>query len=260
MNKNSAQLKYEKLVSIIMPAYNSEKYIEESVQSVINQSYQNWELLIIDDYSTDETFSIAQSLANQDKRIKLYQLRKNSGAAIARNKGIKKANGSYLAFLDSDDLWKKNKLENQIRFMEDNEYTFSCTAYEFIDAENRKTGKVVTPLTESDYNGVLKYSPGNSTVVYDVDKLGKFFVPDIKRRNDFVMWLQVIKKAKKIYGISEALTQYRVHAESLSVNKKKLVKYQWRVYREIENLSFIYSLYLICHKTWTVLRNKKGNN
>lgn len=242
------------LVSIIMPAYNSQDFISESISSIINQSYMNWELIIADDCSTDNTVEIIKNYMDADKRIKLFSLEKNSGAAVARNTAIKEARGKYLAFLDSDDLWDSEKLTVQINFMKKNNYSFTCTSYSKVDEDGNTVGKTVVPGLVNNYYDVLKNSPGNSTVVYNCSVLGKFYSPNIKRRNDFVMWLQVIKKAENLYGIQEPYTYYRIRENSLSRNKMKLLKYQWKVYREYENLSFIVSLYLLLKKIVDVIK------
>lgn len=237
------------LVSIIMPAHNAEAYITQSIQSVLNQTYQNWELIITDDASSDQTVGVIKSF--QDDRIKILQLLKNSGAAIARNTSIEMASGEFLAFLDSDDLWHKDKLSKQLKFMLDNDFNFTSTEYGNID-ENGHLMSITKNHDELDYDGVLKYCPGNSTVMYNAKELGKFYIPDIRKRNDFVMWLKVIKKAGKLYGLKEPLTYYRVREDSLSIDKTSLVEYQWKVYREIEQLGLIKSFGLLVHKVLTV--------
>lgn len=242
---NRITLNKEPLVSIIMPAFNSQDFIKQSIQSVLNQTYTNWELLIVDDKSTDTTVEIIKEC--KDDRIKLMQLTRNSGAAIARNTGIKKARGSFIAFLDSDDLWHPEKLTKQINFMLINNYNFTSTQYGNIN-EDGKLIDLTANHDQLDYDGILKYCPGNSTVIYKAEELGKFYIPDIKKRNDFVMWLQVIKDAGTLYGLKETLTYYRVRENSLSIDKKSLVKYQWKVYRNIEGLSLIKSFYLLFHK------------
>lgn len=254
MTLMSKEKTHEEFVSIIMPSYNSEKFISDSIQSVRKQTYENWELLIVDDCSTDQTVSVIKDFMAMDARIQLEVLDRNSGAAIARNTAIRRANGVYLAFLDSDDLWKKDKLSKQIGFMEENQYVFTSTSFEEVDEENKLTNQLVASHKQLDYEGLLKHCPGNSTVVYNAEKLGKFYIPNIKKRNDFVMWLQVIKKAKHLYGLEDVLTYYRVREGSLSKDKVDLVKYQWNVYRKIEGLSFLKSFYLLAHKTLSVLK------
>lgn len=229
------------LVSIIMPTFDSAKYITSSVASVIAQSYTDWELIIVDDCSTDNTAQVVSALLEQDSRISYIRLETNSGAAVARNAGIERAKGKYMAFLDSDDLWYPEKLEKQISFMETNGYNFSCTSYEHINEDGSFGGRVVKPFKKADYNLCLYYGDciGNSTAVYNVEALGKFYVPQIRKRNDFALWLQVLKKEKYVYGIKEVLSSYRKREQSLSQKKLSLVKYQWQLYYEIEKLGVI---------------------
>ena len=226
---------FEELVSIIIPAYNCENYIGITLDSVINQSYSNWEAIVIDDCSTDDTFKVVNRYENKDNRIKYHRLGINSGAAVARNKAIELARGKYIAFLDSDDTWEPKKLRNQIDFMELNDYYFTCTSYKKIDEDGKELSSVVKVSKKSDYNDLLKNCPGNSTVIYNATKLGKFFIEDIKKRNDYVMWLKVIKASKFIYGMDEVLSSHRIRKGSISQNKFSLINYHWKVYREIDN-------------------------
>lgn len=233
------------LVSIIMPTYNCAKFIKETIQSVLNQTYENWELVIVDDCSNDNTEEIVESF--NDKRIKYHKLEKNSGAAVARTTAMKMAIGNYMAFLDSDDLWKKEKLEKQLEFMKKNNYNFTCTAYEQIDEEGNKLNKIIKTKKKANYNRILLDCPvGNSTVMYNVDNLGKFEVPNIRKRNDDALWLQILKKEKFIYGMPDVLMEYRIRNNSISSNKLSLIKYHWQLYREIEHLSVIRSAFHIC--------------
>lgn len=255
-NNDFKTVENQKLVSIIMPAYNSELYISESIESIIKQTYTKWELIIVDDCSNDSTVEIVNQYSKKDSRIKWFQLDNNSGAAIARNLAIEKASGSYLAFLDSDDFWAEGKLLSQINFMEKNGFLFTCTSYQKVDENGRLLNKEVKPELTNDYEDVLRNSPGNSTVVYNNEELGKFYSPNIRRRNDFVMWLKVIKKARTLYGIQESYTYYRVRNDSLSGKKMGLVKYQWQVYREYERLSYYKSLKLLIRKIFEVVTFK----
>lgn len=233
------------LISIIMPTYNCAKFIKETIQSVINQTYENWELVIVDDCSNDNTEEIVANF--NDKRIKYHRLEKNSGAAVARTTAMKMATGNYMAFLDSDDLWKKDKLEKQLDFMKKNNYNFTCTAYEQIDEEGHKLNKTIKTKKKANYNRILLDCPvGNSTVMYNVDNLGKFEVPNIRKRNDDALWLQILKKEKFIYGMPDVLMEYRIRNNSISSNKLSLIKYHWQLYREIEHLSVIRSAFHIC--------------
>lgn len=237
----------EKLISVIMPTYNCGKFIGETIKSVENQTYKNWELIIVDDCSKDNTKDVVNKFAEKDNRIKYCILETNQGAAAARTQAMKMAKGHYMAFLDSDDLWKKDKLEKQIKFMEENSYSFTCTAYEQIDENDNSLNKIIKPKTKADYNRILLDCPvGNSTVMYNVDKLGKFEVPNIRKRNDDALWLQILKKEKYIYGMNDILMEYRIRSNSISSNKLDLVKYHWQLYREIEHLSIFRSIFHIC--------------
>lgn len=233
------------LVSIIMPTYNCGKFIAETIKTVIEQTYTNWELVIVDDCSKDDTEQVVSSF--EDTRIRYYRLEQNSGAAVARTTAMKYADGEYMAFLDSDDLWKKDKLEKQLKFMKDNKYNFTCTAYEQVDEEGNKLGKIIKTKKKAGYNRILLDCPvGNSTVMYNVAALGKFEVPNIRKRNDDALWLQMLKKEKYIYGMNDVLMEYRIRSNSISSNKLDLVKYHWKLYREIEHLSVPRSAFHIC--------------
>ncbi|MGG7213287.1 glycosyltransferase family 2 protein [Clostridium nigeriense] len=241
------------LVSIITPTYNCGKFIEETIESVLKQSHENWEMIIVDDCSTDNTKEVVEKYTKNDHRIKYYILDKNSGAAVTRTKAMELAKGNYIAFLDSDDLWMEDKLKRQLDFMKNNDYAFTCTAYEQIDEMGYPLNKVIKTKEKTDYNGILLSCPvGNSTVMYNVDKLGKFTVPNIRKRNDDALWLQILKKERYIYGMKDILMKYRIRNNSISSNKLQLVKYHWKLYREIENLSIIRSTFHICY--WGVLK------
>lgn len=237
----------EDLISIITPTYNCGKFIAETIESVLKQSYHNWEMIIVDDCSTDDTKDIVNKYAKKDERIKYYLLESNSGAAVARTKAMELAVGKYMAFLDSDDIWVEDKLERQVFFMKNNNYNFTCTAYEQIDEKGSSLNKVIKTKTKTNYNGVLLSCPvGNSTVMYNVQKLGKFVVPNIRKRNDDALWLQILKKEKYIYGMQDVLMKYRIRNNSISSNKITLIKYHWKLYREIEKLSVVRSIFHIC--------------
>ena len=244
-------VKKEALVSIVMPAYNCEDFIGITLDSVINQTYQNWEVIVVDDCSTDNTAKLVQEYVKKDNRIKYHKLDKNSGAAVARNKAVDLANGKYMAFLDSDDVWFPEKLTKQIGYMEENAYTFTCTSYTKIDEEGEYLGRTIGVRKQSDYNDILKKNPGNSTVVYNTEEIGKVKIPNIRKRNDYVMWLSVIKRAGMLYGMDEPLASHRIRDGSLSKKKANLVRYHWKVYREIEKLSLLKSSYLIVY--WVVV-------
>ncbi len=243
----------EGLVSVITPTYNCGKFIGATIASVQNQDYNNWEMIIVDDCSQDETKNIVTEIAAKDDRIKYFCLEKNSGAAVARTKAMQLANGEYIAFLDSDDLWVPNKLTSQLAFMKDNGYAFTCTAYEQIDENGELLGKVIKTISKTDYNRLLLDCPvGNSTVVYSVKQMGKFEVPNIRKRNDDALWLKMLKKEQYIYGMQDVLMQYRIRSGSISNNKLKVIKYHWILYREIEHLGVLRSLFHIGY--WCVIK------
>lgn len=235
------------LVSIIMPAYNAEDFISDSIESVRSQTYQNWELIITDDCSFDNTLCIVEKYAKIDGRIKVYRLDKNSGAAVARNYSIKKAMGQYIAFLDSDDLWTPEKLQHQITFMKKIKSSFCSTLYERMEENGKKTGIVVDNSNIESYKDLLKNCPGNSTIIFDAKIIGKQYGEKIRKRNDYVLWLKVIKQSKRLDCFKENLTFYRVRKGSISSNKVKLIRYHWHIYRNIEGLGFFESLYLVSY-------------
>lgn len=227
----------EGLVSIIMPSYNTALYIEETIQSVLNQTYPNWELIIVDDCSTDNTDEVLEKI--KDPRIHYLKNEKNSGAAVSRNKALRKAKGQWIAFLDSDDLWMPNKLEKQIRFMEENGYAFSYTNYEEIDVNGNKTGVTVTGPKKITKTGMFNYCwPGCLTVMYNAEKVGLIQIEDIKKNNDYAMWLKVCKKVN-CYLLDEYLAQYRKgRSGSISTHSIKImIGWHYRLYHEAEKLT-----------------------
>lgn len=235
----------EDLVSIITPTYNCAKFIGATIESVQKQTYKNWEMIIVDDASKDNTEEVVKQY--KDDRIHYIRLKENGGAAVARNCAMQNAKGKYMAFLDSDDLWKENKLEKQLEFMKQNNYNITCTSYEQINEAGEKLNKEIKPKKKVDYNGILLTCPvGNSTVMYNVENLGKFEVPNIRKRNDDALWLRMLKKEKYIWGLNEVLMEYRIRNNSISSNKLDLIKYHWYLYREIEHLSVLRSAFHIC--------------
>lgn len=232
------------LVSIIMPSYNTTKYIGESIESVQRQTYQNWELLIVDDCSPDNTDEVVKPYLS-DERIKYFKNEKNSGAAVSRNRALREAKGKWIAFLDSDDLWMPEKLEKQISFMERNNYHFSYTNYAEIDTEDRKNGISVTGPKKITKTGFFNYCwPGCLTVMYDRDVVGLIQIADIKKNNDYAMWLKVCRKAD-CYLLNEVLALYRRgRAGSVSTHSiKTMIGWHYKLYREAEGQNpFIASL------------------
>lgn len=239
------------LVSIVMPNYNSEKYLKATIESVLAQTYTNWELLFVDDCSTDNSLEIVRSYS--DSRIKILQNEQNSGAAVSRNYALREAKGKWIAFLDSDDLWKPEKLERQLAYMQDNGISFSYTDYEVIDENNKIISTFKPSLDVCHYKDILKHNYiGCLTVIYDSEKLGKVFMPtNAPKREDLACWLSILRSGEKAYCLHECLAQYKVHANSVSSNKFKMMKYQWQVYRKVEGINVFKSLYYL--SSWAIM-------
>ena len=197
------------LVSIIMPSYNCGQFVEETIRSVQAQTYRNWEIIFMDDCSLDDTIKLVSGLRAKDERIKLFQNHVNSGAAVSRNNALREAKGRWIAFLDSDDIWEPEKLEKQIKFMEENGYAFSYTGYQEIDSDGNLTGVSVSGPKHVSKQGMYNFCwPGCLTVMYDAEKIGLLQIADIKKNNDYAMWLKVCKKAD-CYLLDECLAKYR---------------------------------------------------
>lgn len=232
------------LVSIVVPVYNSEKFIAETIKSVQDQTYSNWELLLVNDVSTDKSVEIIKELQKKDKRIKLFNNRVNSGAGPSRNRGIKEAKGQYLAFLDADDLWLKTKLAKQVKFMQKNDCAFSFTGYEFADAFGKPNGKKVRVPKTITYKQALKNTTISTiTVMFDMSKLSKkkIQMPDLRRGQDTACWWSILKLISYANGLNEVLSYYRRTPETLSANKYKALKRTWYLYRNVENFKIFKS-------------------
>lgn len=235
----------QNLVSIIIPVYNCEKYIKKTIESVKEQTYKNWELVIVDDCSTDRSKDIIQEELKQIiEKSTLISLNINSGVAIARNIALKQAKGDIIAYLDGDDFWKKDKLEKQLDFMEKNKYAFSFTSYSYFKNNSyREIGKIPEKLIfkESLKNTVIL----TSTVMIDISKIDKSLLemPNIRRGQDTATWWNILKKGNIAYGLNENLTFYRKEGTTLSSNKFKAIKRTWNLYRNIENMTILKSIY-----------------
>lgn len=242
------------MVSVIMPTYNCGQYIEESIQSVLAQTMDDWEIQIVDDCSGDNTHDLILPYIHKDSRIHYHCLTQKSGASPARTEAIKYAKGKFIAFLDSDDLWNPEKLEKQIRFMEKDHILFSATGYEQIDECGNSKGLTLMPPVQVDYWNMIRFSDpiGNLTVMYDQEVLGKYEVPDIEKRNDFALWLRILHDVDYCWGLQENLAKYRIHKGSLSYNKLNLVKYHWRLYHDIEKIGLTSSLWGIAR--WALVK------
>lgn len=230
------------LVSVIMPAHNSQAVLGESVQSVLAQTYSDWELLIVDDASTDDTLESARAYARSDPRIRIVPLARNVGVAAARNRGIEAAQGQYIAFLDSDDLWLADKLKIQIGFMKTLDAAFSFAEYRRFNAAGKLSRPVRVP-TRVGYEQLLRGNViGCLTVAIDRYKIPEISMPSVKHE-DYVTWLGILKHDNVAWGIHEDLARYRLTSTSVSADKKRAAGWTWNIYRRIENLSFIKSVW-----------------
>ena len=218
-------------VSIIMPAHNSADFIKESIDSVLAQTYKDWELIVIDDGSTDNTYSIVQECALTDSRIVLLKNEKNIGAARTRNKGLEKASGRYIAFLDSNDLWFPQKLEKQLAFMQKNGYAFTFSSYQQITVTGLKK-RIIHAKKQMTGDQILgDTSIGCLTVMLDKNIFGDFTMPNICHMEDNATWQKLLSNGEVGYGLNEILAYYRKGCRSLTSNKFLAIKKQWRVYR-----------------------------
>ena len=234
------------LVSVIIPIYNSEDFISMTLESILSQTYESIEIILIDDCSTDNSEEIIKSYVNKHQNIHYHQLEKNSGAAIARNRGIEIAKGKYIAFLDSDDLWVKNKLEKQVSLMKQHNYPFTFSAYGFIDEYAKKFDKAYYPKEKVSYQDLLKTNYiGTSTVVIEKELMLKHLMRG-KIFEDYLSWIMIIEECGLGIGIQEVLTYYRIRKNSLSRNKVKLVKDFWEVFtKDLKIKPLMSSYYLL---------------
>jgi len=247
------------VVSIIIPSYNSSEFIAQTIESVLVQTYRDWEMIIVDDVSSDHSIEIVEEYVKKDDRIRLIKLEQNSGPAVARNRAITEAQGRYIAFLDSDDLWHKDKLSKQISFMQEYDIALSYTGYYRIEEESGEIIDQVNIPTKVDYFELLKQNIiGCLTAIYDTEKIGKVYMPDIRKRQDFGLWLDILKKVPYAYGIDEPLAYYRMRISSVSSNKIQASKYNWKLYREVEKLPLHKAIYYFGWYTYrSILKYKK---
>ena len=245
-------------VSIVTPVYNGEKTIAYTIESVLNQTFDNFEMIIVDDKSNDNTISIIKKYQALDKRIKLFTLEKKSGEASARNRAIKEANGKYVAFLDCDDLWLKDKLEQQINFMKKNNIYFSYTDYSYIDENGNSLGIYrKCPKKMSYFRMLLGNSVGCLTVIYNQNKVGKIEIPNISKRNDYAIWCKVLKKVGVGYKYNKIIANYRKSNNSLSSGKKvQLLKYHYEMHRKVNNMNICLSFFFTITNTINYFVNR----
>lgn len=235
------------IISIITPSHNSASYIQRTIESVLAQTLTSWELIIVDDCSSDNTVEIIQGIIHDNSRISLIQLTNNSGAAVARNTAINASKGRYIAFLDSDDFWSPNKLENQLSFMQSNDYSFTFTSYDKVDEAGKVFGHVGAPAKVT-YHDLLKSSSiGCLTAMYDTNYFGKIYMPLIRKRQDLGLWLSLLKQTDFAYGLDQTLAFYAVRSDSISAKKSSAALFTWRLYRDVERLSLARACYYFSH-------------
>ena len=238
------------LVSVIMPAYNSEKYIGEAIESVLNQSYKNWELIIVNDASCDNTESIIKEYAAKNSKIVLISLSENKGVSNARNIAVQNARGRFVAFLDSDDIWTSEKLAKQISFMKENGYSFTYHNYILFNTTmGKESGKLIKVPDSIDYIELLKCNCTGSclTTVIDRNIIKKIYMPS-QRHEDYICWLNILKEYQvRAYGLNEVLGYYRIGKSSVSSNKLRSAYWTWKVYRDSQKIGFLDTIYYFIH-------------
>lgn len=246
------------LVSIIMPSWNTGKFIEESIRSVLSQTYEKWELLIVDDCSTDNTDDVVKPFLT-DERVKYIKNERNSGAALTRNRALREARGEWIAFLDSDDLWKPEKLEKMLAFMIDNRYFFAYHEYEKIDEESKPLNVFVSGPKVVTKRKMYNYGyPGCLTFMYNAKELGLIQIKDIKKNNDYAILLKLCKKAN-CYLLQENLAEYRIRKKSISHDKlSKKLKSHYDLFHYCDEKPAIVAFWFACwNMFWGVLKKKK---
>lgn len=243
------------LVSIITANYNSERFIAETIESVLRQTYTDWEMIVVDDCSTDNGVTIVSEYVRKDPRIRLIRLEHNSGAALTRNRAIEEAKGRFIAFLDSDDQWDPEKLERQIGFMQEKGAELSYCSYRTIDEEGEPLALVVNPPESLDYKEMLKENQiGCLGAVYDTKQIGKCYMPDIRKRQDYGLWLSILKKIPRAYKVPGVLATYRIRKLSVSSNKLGLLKYNYELFKNVEGFSAPRAIYYVM---WNIYRKLK---
>ncbi|TXI68625.1 glycosyltransferase family 2 protein [Flavobacterium sp. UBA6195] len=236
------------LVSIITPSYNSAKFIAETIQSVQNQTYQNWEMIIVDDGSSDETENVVLSIIQKDNRIQFHKLSQNSGPAVARNTGIEKASGDYMTFIDADDIWFPTFIENNIKTIQETGIPFVFSSYKRANEQLEFVYSDFIVPNKVSYSDILKSNSISClTAFVDIKKLGKKYMPLIRKRQDMGLWLNYLKVIPFAHGIQKTQAIYRIRENSLSRKKSDLIKYQWQFYREVEKLNVFESSYYMLH-------------
>lgn len=234
-------------VSVIIPVYNAEKYIAYTLDSVLKQTYQDFEIILVDDCSNDSSGKIICSYKKVNDRIVYYRQSINQGAAVARNKALQLAKGRYVAFLDSDDAWYETKLERQLKFMKRNNCAISCTAMDTMDENGKKIRGTRNVHNVISYNFLLRNTMiATSTVIVDRNKTGSFEMPLRRGGQDYATWLMLLRKGDYCWGLNEVLTRYRILPNSLSSNKWKSVKQVWQIQRKEEHIAVLPAMFNVC--------------
>lgn len=242
------------LVSILIPTYNTEKFIRLTIESAQNQTYTNWEMILVDDASTDNTVAIIEEFVKKDSRIKLFKLPENRGNGFARNAALEKATGKYIAYLDADDLWFPSKLEKQIHFLKANNLHFTFSFYDSIDEEGNDLNRRVESPNPLTYKQLFFCNyVGNLTAIYDADYFGKIILETSQKRQDWRIWLTILKQIKIAKPVPESLAFYRIRKNSVSSSKFKLIKHNFGVYREFHGYNFVFSVLLMIRFLYTQL-------
>ena len=232
-------------VSIVVPVYNAARFLEDTIRSVQAQTEKDWELLLVDDCSTDESCDVITRISESDSRVRLIRQAQNAGAAAARNRGICEATGKYLAYLDADDLWKPERLSKELAFLEKEKAAFVFCGYEFADENGRGTGKVVRVPKTLAYRQALKNTTiFTSTVLFDMTVLSKELLQmPLVKSEDTATWWKILRAGYQAHGLDENLVLYRRTAGTLSSDKLEAVRRIWFLYRKVEGLSVLYSMY-----------------
>ncbi len=247
-------------ISIISATYNSADYIYDTYNSILEQSYSNWEWLVTDDSSFDNTWIILQKISNSDSRVKVFKNDFNQGAAVSRNVSLKNSSGKYIAFIDSDDIWYKSKLELQLKFMISNNISFSFTPFELIDENSNLIGKTVDldRGVSFNYEDILckRATLGCSTVMIKKDSFADISMPLLRTGQDYALWLKLLKMGHSTFLLNKVLTQYRITPGSISRNKFRKAIRQWHIYRVLEKLSLFKSFICFINYAWRALFRK----
>ena len=246
-----------KLVSIITPSFNSSRFIDSCIVSVLDQDYKDWEMLIVDDCSKDDSRDKILSYAKKDSRIRYFFLEQNIGAAGARNVAIRASKGRYIAFLDSDDMWYSNKLSEQIHIMRKNDLGFTFTSYDVVQEQNTDIVNTISVPSKINYHGYLKNTIiGCLTVILDKKITGDFEMPEVRSSHDMALWLLIMRRGIIAYGINSPLSRYRLVDSSNTSDKLRAAKDVWLVYRKIERLNLLYSAICFTCYTFNAIRKR----